>query len=351
MCEYLARLRALGLALGASCAVAWLSSCVPDPAAAALPPSDLKPPLVLEAGPDGPRSFALLFDEEVRPVVGSFGLEPGALPAAARAEGSVLHLEFGAALEPGADYSVAGEAEDAAGNATRFVFGFAGWNGHPARLRLSEVLTAKNSSATKPHRDYLELVVAEAGNLGGIELAWASSTKSLSYRFPGVEVGAGDYVLLHLAPEGIAAELDEKGADLAASGGVDASAAARDFWCSAGALPDASGAVALRERPGGPAYEALFYADQAKSGELGDDKLAALVSTLGDAWPLAGSGPAWEDALRWKPSSARSLARIEGAEPGPGAWYVSAAGAQSPGGPNAPPGAAAKAARKAKRKG
>ncbi len=315
-----------------------LSSCLPDPASPILPPADLKPPLVLEAGPEGARSFLLRFDEAVEPVAGSFGLEPGPASPAARAEGDFLRLEFGAELEPGADYAVTGEAEDGAGNATRFCFSFAGWNGRPAALRLSEAQAAKNSSASRPHRDFLELVVEEAGNLGGVELCWANSAKRFSYRFRGVEVGAGEYLVLHLAPEGRAEEIDELGADLAASGGVDASPGARDFWCGAGGLPDASGAVALRPRPGAPVADALFYADFGKEGALGDDKLAALVAELGEAWPLGGAAAAWEDAFRWKPSTARSLCRRPGSARGAEAGYLGEASSQSPGGPNAPPG-------------
>ncbi len=319
---------------------AALSACLPGQVSdAVLPPSDLKPPLVLEAGPEGPRSFLLRFDEEVNPVEGSFGLEPGPRAAAASAEGSSLRLDLGADCEPGAEYALSGEVEDGAGNATRFVFRFAGWNGRPARLALSEAQTARNSSATRPRRDFVELLVLVPGNLGGLELSWAGSAKLCSYRFPGVEVRAGDRVVLHLAPEGLPAELDEKGADLSASGGTDATAAGRDLWCAAGPLPDANGALALRSRPGGPVEDALFYAESSRSGPLGADKLCALVASLGEAWPVAGAAPAWEDAFRWKPSAARSICRREGeAAPGPESWYPSDPGAQTPGSPNAPPG-------------
>ena len=335
--------RASSAALAASVIVAAVLACSPDPVGGLLPDSDLKPPLVLEAGPEGARSFLLRFDEEVRPLAGRFALEPGPRPASASAEGRLLRVGFESDLEPGSDYAVSGEVEDAAGNATRFVFRFAGWNGRPARLRLSEAQTAKNSSASRPHRDYLELEVAEAGNLGGIELSWASSNKRMSYRFPGIEVGAGERVVLHLAPEGIAAEKDEAGADLAASGGIDATPCGRDLWCSAGVLPDENGVVALRSRPGAPVYDGLFYADESRAGALGDNQLSALAAELGAAWPVAGvaggeAAPAWEDAFRWRPSTARSLCRSsDNAATGSRAWYLGAAGSQSPGAVNAPP--------------
>jgi hypothetical protein len=317
-----------------------LAACIPDPAVPVLPSADLKPPLVLEAGLEGARSFLLRFDEEVRPVAGSYGLEPGSRAATAEAVGSLLRLDLGEELEPGLDYTISGEAEDGVGNATRFVFRFAGWNGNPARLVLSEAQTAKNSSVTRPHRDYLELLVLAAGNLGGEEISWASSVKRCSYRFPGVAVGSGERIVLHLAPEGLPSERDETGEDLGVSGGADATATGRDFWCSAGGLPDANGAVMLRPRPGEKPEDALFYAEESKSGPLGDDRLSALVAEMGDAWPIAGASPAWEDAFRWKPSTARSICRAaDDGSPGSGAesWYLGLAGAQTPGSPNAPP--------------
>lgn len=344
MCDHRPRLPPFAASILVACAAlgagAALAACVPDPVGQLLPPSDLKPPLVLEAGPEGSRNFFLRFDEEVRPVAGSFSLEPGPYTADASAEGESLRLAFPADLEAGADYAVSGEVEDAAGNATRFLFSFVGWNGHPAKLRLSEAQTAKNSSVTRPHRDYLELKVEEDGNIGGLELSWASSVKRFAYRFPGVEVRAGDFIVLHLAPMGIPEEKDERGIDLAESGGVDATPHARDFWCQAGGLPDANGALALRTRPGGPVEDGLFYADQGKTGPLGADKLADLVAELAPIWPFAAMGvngapaPAWEDAFRWKPSSARSICRSGSGESGPTAWYLCETSGQSPGAAN-----------------
>ena len=148
----------------------------------------------------------------------------------------------------------------------------------------------------------------------------------------------------------MATERDELGGDLSASGGVDASATGRDLWCATAPLPDESGAVSLSLRPGSPPIEGFFYSDDAKSGALSDDRLAAMLSTLSTAgvWPVAGAKVAWEDGFRWNSSPAKSLCR-SGAQTGPASWYVTASGGQSPGAPNLSPDAslAAKAAAKA----
>jgi len=319
-------------------------ACVPDPAVELLPVADFAPPAILEAGPKSRRLFFLRFDEEVRPVESSFALDPGGIELSAKAQGAELELEASSDLLPGSDYRLTGEAEDERGNRVRFFFEFVGYNEKPAELRLSELQTAKNSSASKPHRDFVEFEAIEAGNLGGIELSWASQTKLMNYRFPSVEAAKGEFIVLHLAPEGGQGEVDETGENLALASGVDARSFARDFWSGAGGLPDQSGLVLVRARPGSPARDGLFYASEDKAGALGTGKLAPLLEELSELeiWPLAGKEPSYEDGFRWKHSNARSIQRIAGitADPkgemgfGPRAWTRSASGGQSPGAEN-----------------
>jgi hypothetical protein len=314
-----------------------ISACAPPVESIAPPPVDLRPPQLLEAGPSDSLSFAAHFDEPVVLVHESLAVEPD-LPISGSVEGSDLHVEFGAAQAPGRDYSLIGEVDDLRGNRTRFLIRFVGWNDHPPALRISEVQTGKNASKNNPHRDYVELAVLEDGNIGGEELTWTSSVKTFTYRFPCVDVRSGEFIVLHLAPEGVESEIDELGADTDESGGVDSTASGRDLWCSSGPLPDESGAVGLRKRPGGNFVEGFFYADRDKSGPLGDTKLSTLVTELAasGSWPTAGEVPSWNDAFAWSPSTARSMCR-SGAAAGPESWYVTTAGGQSPGSANSPP--------------
>jgi hypothetical protein len=323
----------LAVGLGAACLAA--AGCSQDSAIAVYPTADLRPPCLVEAGPTGARSVLLRFDEAVTPVNDSFASEPQAL-LSGRAESESLVIDFDSDQSPGADYALAGEVDDLCGNRTRFLVRFVGWNGRASPLLLSEVLPCKNVSLSKPHRDFIELEVQADGNIGGEELSWTSSVKTANYRFPCIEVKKGDLIVLHLAPEGIPAECDELGSDLSASGGVDATATGRDLWCTAMALPDACGVVSLAVRPGSPPVDGLFYADDSKSGALGEGKLADMLSSLAKAgaWPASGSSPVWGDGVPWSGSTAKSLCR-SGPGKGPAAWYISASGAQSPGSPNA----------------
>ncbi len=317
--------------------LALLSACAPESQPLFPTEIDLRPPSLLEAGPLGPLSFAARFDEDVALVPESLALEPE-LPFGASAEGRELRVEFGAAQSPGLDYRIAGEVEDPRGNRTRFLVQFVGWNDRAPAMRLSELQTGKNSSKTNPHRDYVELEVLEDGNVGGEELAWSSSAKAFSYRFPGIEVRRGDFIVLHLAPEGIEAEVDETGAATDLSGGIDATSSGRDLWTSAGGLPDESGAIGLRGRPGGPFIEGCFYADDEKTGPVGSNKLSDLVAelALSGAWPIAGAEPAWSDAFAWHPSSSRSICRFAEAAGG-SSWYLTESSGQSPGAANPAP--------------
>jgi hypothetical protein len=325
----------LAAILSATCLAA--AGCAQDPSIAVYPTADLRPPGLLDAGPSGSKKVLLHFDEAVTPVAGSIAIEPPAAVSGS-AEGETLVVDFGSEQSPGADYALVGEVDDLRGNRTRFLIRFVGWNDRAPPLMLSEVQTGKNGSKTKPHRDFVELEVMADGNVGGEELSWTSSVKSAAYRFPGIEVKKGDYIVLHLAPEGIPDERDELGSDLSASGGIDATATGRDLWCGSMGLPDASGAVSLCVRPGSPPIDGLFYADDGKSGALDENKLSETLSSLSSAgaWPLSGASPAWEDGVPWNGSAARSLCR-SGSGKGPAGWYVCASGGQTPGAANAAP--------------
>lgn len=294
---------------------------------------DLRPPGIIDAGPNSARQFELTFDEDVFPVPGSYAVEPGGLPATATGSGPVLKLQMGSEQEPGMPYRIAGEAKDRAGNVTRFVFSFTGWNGNPALLAINEVQPGKNSSTVSPHRDYVEFTVLSAGNLGGLRVEYASTVKDASYVFPPAAVRAGDIVVLHCAPEGIPEERDETGTDTAESGGVDTHPAGRDFWCAEGGLPDASGLVLIRGAAGSAPMDGLFYAESGKSGAVDAERISLRLAELSaqGLWRSSGT-PGWEEAFQWKPSGSRPLHRLqEAALTGATAWYAGESGTQSPG--------------------
>lgn len=220
--------RHITLVLIAATIATAAAGCSQGQAAAIYPKADLSPPALLQAGPVDSRRVVVRFDEVVAPVVGSFASEPSA-DLTCLSEGANLTVSFEAGQSPGRDYALAGEVDDSCGNRARFLLRFTGWNDRAPSLRVSEVQTGKNSSKTKPHRDFIEFEALATGNIGGEEVSWASTVKTMTYRFPAAEVRKGDFVVLHLAPELLPEEVDEVGSDTAVSGGVDATSSGREI--------------------------------------------------------------------------------------------------------------------------
>lgn len=317
--------KALGLCL-------CLCACMPKPSGLLAPLGDIRPPSVLDAGQTDGHSFSILFDEDVLPVNSSFSFEPAGISATPATAGPLLKVLLSPEAEPGSECSLSGEVKDAAGNSTRFLFGFVGYNSSPATLRLNEVQPAKNSSASNFHRDYIELLAEESGNLGGIQLQWASTVKLVSYSFPPCPVRAGELIILHCSPEGIAEEVDEAGENRSLSGGVDASPEGRDFWAAGGGIPDGTGIIILRRRAGGAVEDGLFFAEQEKTGEVDSAKISALLAELAalGIWACS-TPPNWEDALQWKSSSSKPLHRQKAGIKEKNGWFVGESASQSPG--------------------
>lgn len=309
-----------------------LAACSPNAGDILMPAGDIRPPAILEAGQRSPGTFEVLFDEDISPVGARFAFEPGGVVATPRAEGASLEVSLAPPVGAGIPCSLSGEAKDASGNVTRFLFTFVGYNERPAKLRLNEVQTGKNSSASNPHRDYIEFLAEEGGDLGGVFVQWSSTAKLAAYSFPPCEVAKGAVIVLHCAPEGLPSEIDETGANLGASGGIDSSGSGRDFWTQAGGLPDETGIIAVRGREADTPGDGLFYAASTKTGVVDSARLLAALAELSDAglW-AASSPPAWEDGFAWKSSSSRPLHRMDGEAAGKEGWYVGESGTQSPG--------------------
>jgi len=309
-----------------------LISCSPESGRVTAPAGDIRPPCIVSAGQKGSGAFEICFNEEVAVVPGSFSFQPGPTAAEASAAGSAIEVSLSPAAKPGENCSLSGEAQDLSGNITRFLFTFAGYNDAPAILRINELQCGKNSSASNPHRDYIEFVVRRGGNLGAEVVRWASSVKIMEYKFPSAEVKGGDIILLHCAPEGLPEEKDEVGQDLGISGGADSSSVARDFWTSAGGLPDATGIVALFLRETEQPYDGICYASMDRSGNIDGDEPKCLAKDLmrGGVWPFT-DPPKWEEAFLWKNSSARPIHRTHQEQVGAGQWVVGESGTQSPG--------------------
>jgi len=301
-----------------------LSSCIPDPVIAVFEPGDLRPPAVVSWGATGPGELLVVFDEAVKadPLAFDVARRPGAqaepdagLPGGAGSPAlsilAVLEGPTPAAVlvelvrdqEPGLAYVLTGRVSDRAGNLSSFVLPYWGFNDNPAGMLVNELLTEGSSS--RP--DAIELFVHQGGNLAGLTLFIGSpGLHDLRYVFPACLVSAGEFLILHLKPQGLAEELDEL-EDITLSGGIDASPVARDFWVRGepGALPGKNGVVTLCSSPTGAIMDAVAYSERTsesdtKYGGFGTaafrDRVGEIVSS--GAWLIQGNSPRPEDCAR-----------------------------------------------------
>jgi hypothetical protein len=301
-----------------------LAACIPDPVIAVFEPGDLRPPAVVSWGATGPAELLVVFDEAVQ-------ADPGAFAVARRATGqegddasppgepgswqvSIVSVMQGAASEeilvvldsdqgPGLAYILTGLVSDSAGNLSSFVLPYWGFNPDPARLVINELLT--EGSSTRP--DAIELFAHQSGNLAGLTLFIGSpGSHDLRYVFPACNVAVGEFMILHLKPQGLPEELDELD-DVTLSGGIDASPVARDFWVRGepGALPGKNGVVTLCVSPTGTIMDAVAYSERTSDSDtkysgfgtaVFRDRVGQIAAS--GAWVIQGASPRPEDCAR-----------------------------------------------------
>jgi hypothetical protein len=195
---------------------------------------------------------------------------------------------------------------------------------------------------SKPKSEFIEFKTAEAGNIGALRLFIAGNSKNpLVYEFPSIEVGANEYITLHLRTLEDGCR-DELGSDLTESGGTDSSPSARDLW-----IP---GAVKLLRKT-----DIVYLLDQ-------DDEVvdALMFSENADPWwnkdyfaeaaEFLHSKGAWKspdgkvcgppDAFRSTgTTNTRTICRDETLEMRSGSaadWYITVTSGATPGRPNNP---------------
>ncbi len=311
----------------AAAALALLAACGPLPWPRG-PDPDLRPPAVQDVSATAPGQLAVTFDEDA-------GLDPATLrvePALAVREVSPpgRRVTVDVAVQvPGREYRLEATASDGRGNSTSFLAGFYGFNPRVPRVIVNE-LTPRGSS---DHPDLLELKTLSDGDMGGLVL-YVGTPSSFDARlvFPSFDVRQGAFIVVHCRPTGDPAEVDESG-DIGASGGIDASPSARDFWLRGCAgLGGNNGVVTIYERPGGPMLDGLLYSnrtsdsDERYRGFGGAAVLERAEELVRDGgWRIAGSRVSPEDAIDPDGSTAtRSICRSSTSvdTDGRGDWHI-----------------------------
>jgi len=203
------------------------------------------------------------------------------------------------------------------------------------------VINEVRTKYTKPKVEFIEFKIKTPGNLGAMRVFMAGgSQKPTIYEFSPVEVGEGEYVVLHLrkTEEGCK---DECGGDLSESTGTDSSPNARDFWVPGTAkLINNTGVIYVLDQDD-HVLDALMFSEK-QDVKWTKDYLAEAAEFLynSGAWKTTGGkvcGPA--DALSSVGTTATgTLCRNENAEDTNTAadWYITVTSGATPGNSNNP---------------
>jgi hypothetical protein len=298
------------------CVGLMTTSCAPLPPIPFVTDADLAAPVVTDLRLASPVELEVAFDEPVSVVsepLGSASVGEVALRAEETPQ-PVVGFLFEAAPSPAAEHHVEAQVADEAGNHLRFVARFYGLNPLLPAMIINELTTQGSGN----HPDLVEIRVLTDGNLAGACLyEGVPGNWEQRFVFPSVDVVAGDYLVVHFKPEGIADEVNET-SRRDASGGLDASPEAWDFWVDGGTgLSGNNGAISLCENPLGGYVDAVLYSNRTSDS---DERYRGFASTkvmnradalaAAGAWTFAGEAVAPEDAVDPEPSTAtRSMAR------------------------------------------
>ncbi len=274
---------------------------------------DVSPPLLLGIRALSETEVEIAFDEPPCCQAESIRTDPPLQLEAVRPEGCTLILCLAAQL-PGCPYRLEAVVEDEQGNGLHFLALFYGFNPNVPGLLINEFTTR----GTGNHPDTVELKVIADGNMGGLVI-YEGTPGNFDDRlvFPAFDVESGDFLLVHFKPQGIPEEIDET-AGKDASGGLDASNLAYDFWMPAGSgISGNNGVISLYQRPGGEILDGVLYSnrtsesDERYRGFGTRDSLERAQELVADGgWQIAGERVRPEDAVNPEGSTGtRSLCR------------------------------------------
>ncbi len=284
---------------------------VSDPRGASDP--DLSPPCVQMVRSIGPRELELVFDEEAQIQADKLRFTPELAVSVVPGPAKVVVLEVGDQT-PGRKYAMEAVAGDAKGNTVSFTAEFYGFNPNVPRVVLNEL----SPRGSETHPDVAELKVLSDGDMGGV-VVYQGTPGSFEDKliFPSFRVRAGEFILVHFKPAGDPAERDET-EDKNASGGLDASGTAFDFWILDGkGLGGNNGVLSIYERPGGRILDGFLYSNRASSSDdeyrgFGSSAMLTKAEELvrDSGWKISGTDVAPEDAVNPDGSTAtRSVCR------------------------------------------
>jgi hypothetical protein len=320
---------ALAALAGLVCAVC---SCSTGEAAAQILGGSSQSPVFLACRPVSETDVEFQFSLPVKVV--SLRLSP-AFAVDSVQDGSTVRVRLGENPGPGEKLTADLLAEDERGNTINALVPFRTRNNRVPALRINELRT----EYSKPRTEFIEFKILSAGNLAALRVYIASNNKNpLVYEFMPMEVGAGEYVVLHLRTLD---ELnrDETGPGLNESGGSESVAGARDLWVPGTAkLLRKTDVVYVLDQDDAVIDAVLLAENPAESWGKGKEHLADAADFLykQGAWKPSGGPQNAVDTSTVKTAATKSVSRNENAPDTNAAadWHVTAASGATPGKPN-----------------
>jgi hypothetical protein len=217
-------------------------------------------------------------------------------------------------MTAGREYTIEATAQDEQGNSLTFMANCYGFNSHKPEIIINEFTT----QGSQTHPDMVELKVCLAGDMGGLTFYQGTPANWTDrFIFPSFQVKQGDLILLHFKPEKIPEEINETSNKLA-SGGLDASANAYDFWIKDGkGLSGNNGVLTLYDQPCGKIIDGVLYSNRTSDSDelywgFGSEntKLRAIELKEAGGWNTSFNHISPEDGINPDPSTAtRSVCR------------------------------------------
>jgi hypothetical protein len=232
--------------------------------------------------------------------------------------------------------------EDAYGNSLNVLVPFKTRNDNLPQLVINEIRLDYN----KPSSEFIELHTLTAGNLGAMRLFAAStSIEEPIYEFPPVNVGADEYIILHLRTLETDTAIDELGDDLnlaKAAKTTDTNDDSRDLWVAGSVKYLHDDDVIYLVDQDDNVLDGLAIADNSTNWDKNKNlpKAAEFMAKQGKWLNANGEAvktPGYADAVNSSNATpTRTLCRDETKPDGNTMqdWYVCANGSATPGGKN-----------------
>jgi len=154
------------------------------------------------------------------------------MPVDSMESGSTVKVKFKEKPESGKLINANLLAEDGKKNTLNALVSFRARNDRMPKLVINEICAETASAAAGKKEEFIEFKTKSAGNLGAMRVVIngnSTAAKKTVYEFSPLEVKKDEFLVLHLRAYN-SDSIDEYGERLDESAGVNATAAARDFW-------------------------------------------------------------------------------------------------------------------------